>query len=144
MWKLLFLAVVAVVSGAAYAYEGYRFAEMVFDWPGKCVPLMSCRFSSYMEGNYARYILAQAIVVSVLQAIAIMSGVVIWWMNVIPGALIVFALPLAALALMFASVVGIFFMFTPMFWVMALAFGGVALAGVLPLLVAPWLAERYL
>lgn len=142
MWRFYLLFILAVLSGLAYAHQGYHFAVMVFDWHEKCEPAIRCDLFEYMGSSYFTRVMEHAALVSLLQAIAIGTGFTPYFYYVLTGTLIIFALPVAALAAMFASVVGILFIFVGLFWIMAFSFAVVALAGGLRFLVTYLIIDR--
>lgn len=135
--RAAFASIVAVLSGFLYAWQGFEFAVMVWDIPESCGSYSSqCDFERYLGTYHYQSVIVKALVVIGIQTIAIFSGVSMVWANLIIGAAIIFVLPVALLALLTVTGVGLLMLFFGFFWATALPFLAVAIAALLALFFA--------
>lgn len=135
-----FRPIAALIFGALYAWQGFEFAVMVWDIPSTCnVNMANCDFSQYFNARHYSDVLFQAAIVVVIQAAAMAFGIEMMWLNMIPGAIIIFALPLLLLALIVFSGVGLLALFFGFTWATLLPFILVAIAGGISLRIIFWI-----
>lgn len=122
--------IAALIFGALYAWQGFEFAVMVWDIPSTCYGnVANCDFWRYFNSSHYGDVMFQALIVVVIQAAAMAFGIEMLWLNLIPGALIIFLLPILLLCLIVFTGVGFLALFFGFTWAVLLPFILVALAG---------------
>lgn len=129
---------IAIASGALYAYEGFQFAAMAFDLSDACLDMRTCDLWDFSKTRKFKNAIEQGLFVSSIQAVGIFSGARLGWYNLLPGALIIFLLPILFLGFMFFSIFGILFIFFGLFWAVAVQFLLVAVLGGICFLIELW------
>lgn len=125
-----FKPIAALIFGALYAWQGFDFAVMVWDIPSTCYGnATNCDFWQYFAMQHYDDVLFQALIVVIIQAAAMAFGIEMFFVNMIPGALIIFLFPVLLLCLMLCTGVGLLALFFGLTWAVLVPFILLAFAG---------------